>query len=272
MASPGLGGQLLGSSIEDVDWVKTEGNSMLGLYLQFSFGLNGRKTVLLASSGNTLLTMNQFSSQFSDVIMPHRVMNQEKAPGWVIQESSIAMNGYVLTEIHAVCYKAKPGVTELRLESDSVGENNTTARGPSEYYAVLGSLTVKTSSPNSDFPPSSLWLVEGQDIEWTSGSQGSKILSVKVVWKLKHGNASLFPNYNIYVEKLANQSVANLGGVVDGVQEYIGVALVQAFYVSDLVVPSGTSSLKFIIQVCASDGTCQKLDDSPFLQLHVEGS
>lgn len=250
--------------------VKSDGSSLIGLSLELST-TNGKTLILLASTGSTLLTMNQFSSKFSTVIMPRRVTKSETAPGWVIQESNIAMDGYTLTEIHVVCYKSKPGHNYFSLDSRSNSKDASLAHGPSDYYAVLGNIIVKTSEQNSVFPPSASWLVEGQYIKWTSGSQGSKTLSVKIIWKLKDGDDSLFPKYNIYVEKLTKQGGGNPVGVLEGVQGYLGVAQVEAFYVSDLAVPSGTSSLKFIIQVCSVDGVGQKLEDSPSFQLGVEG-
>ncbi|KAA8539540.1 hypothetical protein F0562_026232 [Nyssa sinensis] len=252
--------------------VKSDGSSLVGLSLEFSSTMKERKSVLLASWGRTLLAMNPFLIKFSKVIMPCQVTRSETASGWVIQESIIAMNGYTLTEIHAVCYRSRPELNGLRLESGSNGKDNSLGRSPSEYFAMLGHITVKTSQQNSDFPPSTSWLVEGQYIKWTSGSLGSKTLSVKVIWKLKDGYASLFPEYHIYVEKLAKQADGEPGRMLEGVLEYLGMAQVDAFYVSDLAVPSGTSSLRFIIQVCNIDGTHQKLDASPSFQLPVEGS
>ncbi|XP_007008872.2 PREDICTED: cytosolic endo-beta-N-acetylglucosaminidase 1 [Theobroma cacao] len=235
--------------------VKSEGNSQLGLCLEFSSEMKGKKKLLLASGGT-----NQFSSKFSEVIVPHQLRKPDMASGWVIQESSIAMNGYTLTEIHAVCYRKQPERSESR--------SNT--QDPAEYFAVLGHIRISTSNQNTEFPPSTSWIVEGQDVEW-GGSQGSKTLSLRISWKLKDGKNSPFPRYNIYVEKLTKQSVRTLGGKLGGVQEYVGVAQVEAFYVSDLVIPSGTSGLKFIIQVCSADGASQKLDEAPFFQLNVEG-
>ncbi|KAJ9160381.1 hypothetical protein P3X46_025788 [Hevea brasiliensis] len=247
--------------------VQSDGGSLLGLSLQFSSTLNERISVLIAP-----WETNQLSNKFSQVIVPNRVNKQELAPGWVIQESSIEMNGYTLTEIHAVCYRPKPEIGKLSLEHKSDGHNDKLAQGPSEYFAVLGHITIKTSKDNPVFPPSSSWLVEGQYIKWSSGSQGSKSLSVKIAWKLKDGSNFQSSKYNIYVEKLAKTTVGNSGGRVEGIQEYIGVAYVEAFYVYDLSIPSTTTTLKFIIQVCGVDGASQKLDDSPYYQLDVEAS
>ncbi|KAE9465143.1 hypothetical protein C3L33_02929, partial [Rhododendron williamsianum] len=239
---------------------KLDGNSLIGLSLEFSSAVKGKISVLLASRGNTLLTMTQFSSKFNKVIMPCQVTKSKTDPGWITLESSISMNGFTLTEIHALCY------------SESSPSPN-----PTQYFAILGHVSVKTSGQNVVFPPSTSWLVEGQDIEWTSGSQKSKTLSVKISWRLKDGNASLFPKYNIFVEKLSNQDVGNifvekLSNQDVGKQEYLGVAQVEAFYVFNLVVPCGTSNLKFSIQVCGVDGTSQPVNDSPSFHLPVERS
>lgn len=251
--------------------VKSDDSSLVGLSVEFSSSLNKRTSILLAAQGSTLLTMNQFSSKFSKVIMPHRVVEKEEAPGWVIQESSIAMNGYILKEIRAVCYKLKPDRIGLTLDSRSDHVDNVLVHSPSNYYAVLGHLTVKTSDQNSDFLPSSSWLVEGQNIKWGTDSEGAKTLSAQIIWKLKDGNYSISQNYNIYVEKLGNKVAASPCKMLERELEFLGVAQVEAFYVSDLVVPSGTSSLKFIIQECHTDGASQKLDDSPYFQLDIEG-
>ncbi|KAL2558258.1 Cytosolic endo-beta-N-acetylglucosaminidase 1 [Forsythia ovata] len=259
---------LLGNSpIHFTYSVKLSGNSLLGLALEFLSADKEKKTVLLASSGNTLLTMNRFSKYFTYVIMPRRVTKLEKEPGWVIQKSSIEMDGHILREIRAVCYKSRPEKSEV------VVKDKTASPDPSEYYAVLGHMRVNTSAENSDFPPSSSWIVDSQYVEFTSGSQGSKNLSVKIIWQLKDGNADLFPNYNMYVKKLKSTSSRNPNEMLEGAeQEYLGVAEVESFYIFDLVIPSDTSSLKFIIQVRSVDGASQNLEDSPFLVLKVEAS
>lgn len=252
--------------------VKSDGSSMVGLSLEFSSATNVQTSVLLSSWGNTLLTMNKFSNKFTNVIMPRRVTRLGTAPDWVVQESSIEMNGHILTGIHVVCYRSISEINKLKLESGSIGRDITSPRALSEYYAVLGHMTIRSSSQDLNFPPSIAWLVEGHDIKWNTNLQGSKTLSVKIIWTCKDGNAFVFTNYNIYVKKQAKKTVEKPGRTFEGTTEFLGVAQVEAFYVSDLLVPSGTSSLRFVIQVCGLDGVCQRLDDSPFFQLTVEGS
>ncbi|PON51404.1 Glycoside hydrolase [Parasponia andersonii] len=220
--------------------VKTEANSLLGLYLDFSSREGERKFVLLAPGG-----VDHLSSKFSEVVTTRQVENLDTSSGWVIQESSISMSGHTLTEISALCYRPDPRF----LKSDDHGA---LVHSSAEYYAVLGHLTVNTSKQKPNFPPSSSWVVEGQHIKWSPGSDSSKTVSVKIIWNLKDGNDSAFPKFNIYAEN-----------------EFLGVARVQAFYVADFAVPSGSSGVKFYIQVCGVDGSSQKLDASPFLQLEA---
>uniref|UniRef100_A0A2P2PM11 mannosyl-glycoprotein endo-beta-N-acetylglucosaminidase n=1 Tax=Rhizophora mucronata TaxID=61149 RepID=A0A2P2PM11_RHIMU len=244
--------------------VKSEGDSELGISLQFSSATNQKSSVLLAPKATS-----QFSDKFCKTIAPRQVKHPELAPGWSIKDTSIDMNGYTLTEIHALCYRSTPQRNDNAV---SDGQDDKFSSTPTEYYAVLGHITIKTNKENSDFPPSSSWVVEGQYIKWSSGPQDSKNLSIKIIWKLRDGSKPRFSTYNIYVEKTAKQVAGgNPVGSVEGNQEYLGVANVQAFYVSNLPIPSGTSSLKFTIQVCDTDGACQELDDSPSFQLDAGG-
>lgn len=252
--------------------VQSDGTSLIGLSLEFSSSLSGKTSLLLASGRTPLLLVNQFSSKFSKIIMPHQITKPEKDSEWVLQESSIAMKGYTLTEIHAVCYHSTLETNEIGLGSHSNDQDSILSLSSKEYLAILGDITIKTSAQILVFPPSTSWIVEGQNTKWTSPSEGSKSLSIKVIWKLQNGDASLFPKYNIYVKKLDKQVVGKPRGTLPGGHEYLGVAFVEAYQVSDLEVPSETSAIKFFIQVCGADGTCQKIDDSPSFTLSVERS
>ncbi|GFP86568.1 cytosolic endo-beta-n-acetylglucosaminidase [Phtheirospermum japonicum] len=221
--------------------VKSSGSSLLGLALKSSNATNEKRSIFLAAHGNTSLPTNHFSSQFTEIIMPHRVTTLEADPGWIMQECSINMKGQILREIRAVCYTSKH------------------RKADDQYYAILGDIKFTKSGEITTFPPSASWLVDGQFISWASGPNGSKLLSVKITWKLKDGSADAFTKYNVYVSKLTRA------------RDYVGVALVKTFYVSNLEVASSVSSLKFVIQVCGLDGSCQKLEDSPFFLLPVQG-
>ncbi|KAL9351893.1 hypothetical protein Peur_054573 [Populus x canadensis] len=244
--------------------VKSKGDSLLGLSLQFSSVLSEKIMVLVAPS-----EMNGLSHKFSKMIMPSQV--SKMASKWIINEGTVAMDGFMLTEIHAVCYRTKSTPGELRSEFRADNQDSAPAPSLAEYFAVLGHITIKNFSENLFFPPSTAWLTESQYIKYSSISQGFKTVSLKIIWKLKDGNDFLFPKYNIYVEKLTKQVDGNATGTLVDTRVYLGAAHVQAFYMSDLSIPSHIGSLRFIIQACAADGTCQELDESPYMLLDVEG-
>ncbi|XP_076954676.1 cytosolic endo-beta-N-acetylglucosaminidase 1-like [Bidens hawaiensis] len=229
--------------------VKAEGSSVIGLKLEFTNtndDAENTTSILLASWGDALLTMERFSSKFNTVIMPHHVKKIETVPEWIIQETNVTMQDSTLTGIHALCYKSDP------------------KSASSEYHAVLGHISIKGSTDNTIFPPASNWHVESQNINWKSDHQGNKTLSVNIIWKLNSNVASVFSKYNIYVENETN------GTNEESVQasKYVGVALVEAYYVSALSVPAGVTGVKFIIQACGINGEFQELADSPFVRLH----
>ncbi|XP_047175325.1 cytosolic endo-beta-N-acetylglucosaminidase 1-like [Vigna umbellata] len=244
--------------------VKSDSNSSLGIVLKFTSTVNKSMSVLLTSHG-----MDHVSSAFSTVIRTSE--HKGSAPGWVINEGSIEMKGYVLTEIHALCYRSNAPPKEMGLKSRPLGPDHAAVASSTDYFAVLGHVTVKTSNYKPDFPLSSSWLVDGEFINWTSDPQDSRILSVKISWKLKEGKEFVCQHYNVYVEKLPKLANGNQSTALEHVQEYLGVAHVNCFYVSGLKVPPSISSLKFIIQVCGFDGTIQNLAESPFYQLEIKG-
>ncbi|KAI9102114.1 hypothetical protein K1719_023624 [Acacia pycnantha] len=238
--------------------VKSDNNSSLGLVLEFASIANERTSVLVTSR-----EMNQLSNKFNKVLMTRELKGL--SPEWVVHEGTITMNGYKLTEILAVCYRSEPPFNVPRLKSRSYGPDSAVGSS-TDYFAVLGHITIKSSAHNSDFPVSTSWLVNGEYIKWTSDSEGSMTLSLKLLWNLKDGHNYVFLNYKVYVEILSGQTERVR------VPEYLGIAQVNCYYVSDLKIPSVISRVKFIIQACSDDGTNQKLDDSPYYELHVENS
>ncbi|KAI7744356.1 hypothetical protein M8C21_013809 [Ambrosia artemisiifolia] len=236
-----------GNSLRFTFSVKAEGSSMIGLSLEFTNtndDMEKKTSILLASWGDTLLTMERFSSKYSSVIMPHHVNKLETAPGWIIQESNVTMQESTLTGIHALCYKSDP-------KSSS-----------SDYHAVLGHISIQTSAKNAVFPPASEWHVESENLNWKSDPHGNKTVSLKILWKLISDATYAFSKYNIYVENEVNDTAQ--------ASKYVGLALVEAYYVTELLIPAGVTSLKFIIQACGINGDLQDVVESPFLRLPVE--
>lgn len=166
------------------------------------------------------------------------------------------MDRSTLTEIHALCYQEKP--------EDELPQS------PSVFYAVIGDILIKTPQQHPSFPPASSWVVEGRYIKWGAGSQGaSKSVSIEIVWKLKGGSDGPPPysKYNIYVEKLAKSEQPDNSTK----RQFLGTAHVAAYYVSELAVPGGVSTIRFVIQACSDYGVWQKLDKSPSFLLNVQG-
>ncbi|WCJ19946.1 Cytosolic endo-beta-N-acetylglucosaminidase 1 [Euphorbia peplus] len=244
--------------------VNSDPGSLIGLSFHFSSVLNERKSILI-----TPHNLNKSSNNFDKVIVPRSLDTPETAvPGWTIQESSIQMNGYTLTEIHVVCYRPNPETRNLTFGySSDEHDHHPSAPNPSGYYASIGDIRIKNTKQTPNFPSPSSWLVEGQNVKWSPGPQDSKLLSAKMVWKLKDGSKFEFSKYNIFIENVPKNAAQNSGERV-----YIGAAYVEAFYVFNISVPSSTSSVKLIVQACSIDGVFSKLEDSPFLQLNVEAS
>jgi len=80
-----------------------------------------------------------------------------------------------------------------------------------------------------------------------------------------------FLRYDLYVEKIQQLQAHNLRGMdpVTNTVEHLGVAVVQAFYVSQLLVPPECRTLRFFLQVCSPSGDFQPLKDSPSLSIDV---
>ncbi|XP_051143386.1 cytosolic endo-beta-N-acetylglucosaminidase 1 [Andrographis paniculata] len=224
--------------------VKSSNNSLLGLALISTSAVEEEKRILLAAPGNALLTTTRFAKHFETVIMPREVTSLGDESGWFMQKSTVDMPGHTLKEIRAICYRSVPSSLE--------------------YNATLGDIKITSDGDDSKFPPANSWLIESRFIVWTSaGPDGSKRLSVKLVWKTVDDD-DVFDKCNVYVDKMTN---AASGGSI----EYVGTAAGNAFYVSEMEVVSGVSGVKFTVQPCGGDGGRQKLEDCPFLVLPVEG-
>lgn len=254
--------------------VKSDGNSLLGLNLGFS-NINGRTSILLAP-GHAFPHLHQLKNTFDRVVTPMQNKNsagmESQATGWIIHETSIDMNDQTLTDIHVVCYKEKNlDLHDLMLEPDKLNKHSTSiTAGLTDFNASLGHISIKTSVENMKYPPATSWVVEGQYISWASGPNDTKIVSLKILWSLNGAGDAMFLKYNVYADKSAKSEADDTDGIIRGNLEYLGVAQVQAFYVSNMSVPTGISALKFIIQVCGVDGSSQELVDSPAFLLHVE--
>lgn len=246
---------------------------MLGISIGFTKTME-KVSILLLLKDRVFPPPRQLTSTFDKVITAYEISKLSPGEGdergWTLQQASIKMKDYTLTDVNVVCYKAGKFPTGENFESY---KNNTLHNATTGYHASLGHISIRHSDMYVAFPPASSWLVTGEDIQWGNGSQGRKTVSLKISWKLKvgSGDSSMFSKYNVYFSATSKQFAStdedNSVGI-DGT--YLGVAKVESFYVYDLIIPRDVSKLLFAIQVCSIDGACQKLDESPTFQLQVK--
>lgn len=240
--------------------VNAEANSDLGLSLDFSSRNKGNTSILIAEDIATFSRKKQhhlYSSYVqSDKVEPHAPDNQN----WVIYRATIQSSAsYTLTGINIVCTLKTTGKINSEAEEDGSPEEDADRSSP--YHASLGHISIRNMDENTQFPAAESWVTEGKYISWSNNSNTSKLLSLKISWKLNTSHQASFMKYNLYVEKLTADSNA------DASRSLLGVASVEAFYVSDLQVPDEVTSMKFIIQACGRDGTRQELEECPKLFL-----
>ena len=193
----------------------------------------------------------------ADKVEPHAPNNQD----WFLYKATVHSSaGYKLTGINIVCTLKIAGKMSAETEDRISGVN---ADGSSPYHASLGHISIQKIDANTEFGPAGSWVTEGEYISWSNSSNTTKHVSLKLSWKLKTPDQPSFRKYNIYVE----ESMADPNAKAS--RNYLGVASVDAFYISGLEVTSGVSGLNFIIQACAHDGSWQKLEECPefFLDL-----
>ncbi|WOL14807.1 cytosolic endo-beta-N-acetylglucosaminidase 1-like [Canna indica] len=239
-------------------YVKLDENSLLGLYLELLSETNGRTFVLVANDAEAFTNAGL---EYNNIIEPQiidKVEDMLSNSSWLVYRAVLTMSSYMLAGIHVACTLKNPGKIETQKDRIPNQESSSSESNQSNYYASLGHISIRNMEQGIEFPPADLWVTEGHNIVWSYDSFRNRIVNLKVTWKLKEGYPTSFTRYNVYV-----QSGSSL--------RFIGIARVEAFYVSDLRIPVGVTALRFIIQVCGPDGTCQKLDESPKLDLPVEG-
>lgn len=119
---------------------------------------------------------------------------------------TVAMDGHVLTEIHASCYRTRSTHTESQSEFGVDNQETALDPSPAEYFAVLGHFTFKKLSENLFFPPSTARLTESQYVKYNSISQGFKAVSLKITWKLKDGNDFSVPKVQYLCRETSKKS------------------------------------------------------------------
>jgi len=239
--------------------VNADANCVIGLSLDLSSRNKGNTFILIADDIATFHGKKHncmYSSYVqSDKVAPQSPDNQN----WVLYQATVQSSAsYTLTGINIVCTLKTAGKINVEIE-DGSSEANGNRSLP--YHASLGHVSIRNSNDDTMFPPAKSWTTEGGYISWSNKSNTSKLLSLKISWKLNTSRQAPFTKYNVYVEKLTADSNAKAS------RSFLGVASVEAFYVSELQVPDEVTSLKFIIQACGRDGSRQELEKCPELFL-----
>lgn len=229
--------------------VKLEGRSELGILLRFSSPSQETKSFLMAPNGSI--------HRFGDMFLPCLLTSTRTTYDWTVHETSLVLDGHTLTEISALCYKPK----DLTEETNAL-----------EYFALLGHISIKSQQKTKLFPPASSWIIEAHNIEFVPGDSGSRTLSCKLEWRLKHPEDSVFTMYNVYAENLNSSDYRPRKVMQEPRSEkvFLGTANVDAYYVTDLVVGSDVKEVRFVVQTFGEDGSWQELDASPNLLVDVE--
>lgn len=220
---------------------------------------------------------------------------------WHLQEYTLKVDSYELTTIYAVSYKGELDggkVLKILNESKFVPSSPTEANEHQEkqnavsagfessspiestklsYHASLGHISLISLDHEQNVPQPDSWEFSGNNICWDITSTGQVMLSTKLVWRPKMGTSSdivvgpAVLRYDLYVEKVEQLQAHNLRGKgpVTNTVEHLGVALIESFYVSQLLVPPGCRTLTFFLQVCSPCGDFQPLKDSPSLSINV---
>ncbi|KAL6630980.1 hypothetical protein ACP70R_028320 [Stipagrostis hirtigluma subsp. patula] len=243
--------------------VRGDTNSAVGLSLDFS-SKNKAGTSILVTEDIETFTSKKQNHKYDSYVKANKV--QSHAPDnqdWVLYKAIFQSSAsYTLTGINIVCTLKIAGGIGPEPEN-RISEAN--ADGSSLYHVSLGHISIRKIDENTKFPPAESWVTEGEYISWSNSSNATRLVSLKISWKLKTPGQTSFRKYNIYVEKLTADSNT------ESSKNFLGVASVDNFYVLDLEVPNKFTGLKFIIQACGHDGSCQELEECPkFLLIPVD--
>ncbi|OAY73406.1 Cytosolic endo-beta-N-acetylglucosaminidase 2 [Ananas comosus] len=238
--------------------VKSDRDSILALCLELSSETDGVMYALITNDVDSFPSLDPSKSQYYKIIQAEK-MESPGITSWILYKATLRLGGYTLTGINATCILRRLNPTKpASRKSLGFGYPEGISDESFPYCASIGHISIRNSEQSMQFPQANAWVTEGQCISWAPDSNGTRNVSLKIVWKLADAYTDSFMKYNIYVEK----QMANSGG--NSVERtYLGVARVEAFYVSDLDVPSEVTCLRFIIQICAYDGSCQEIEKSP---------
>eukprot|EP00252_Welwitschia_mirabilis_P000874 TRINITY_DN10854_c0_g2_i1.p1 TRINITY_DN10854_c0_g2~~TRINITY_DN10854_c0_g2_i1.p1 ORF type:complete len:595 (-),score=120.79 TRINITY_DN10854_c0_g2_i1:188-1861(-) len=209
---------------------------------------------------------------------------------------NIGLDGFHLSAIYAICYEENLDVLKaleilranvLQASDSTLKENDEQPKNDdlflnfefpiqvkkTSYTAYLGHISLSVLENEPDFPSPGSWVICQSNVTWDTAISGHKKISLKLSWGLQlegtSSNAQKFQSflrYDVYVAMLLHGEEANS---ISENLKHLGVAIVPAFYVYHLPVPSNCKSIKFIVQPCSIHGSFQPLDKCPYFSIHV---
>ncbi|KAL2623550.1 hypothetical protein R1flu_003755 [Riccia fluitans] len=188
---------------------------------------------------------------------------------WSRRRFTLTQDKYIITGVFGVCSTAEdlrpllikllqengsafdPGNflsrdAEDKSEADEVGAESNDA-----YHAVLGHISLAGTFHDCHFAYPDQRFV-GKNIAWIEGAGGEKSLSVNLVWR-GHPDKTNWERFHLYA-KTSNSDDADLSSL-----EYLGLAVVEAFYVFERQVPKQSNAVKFYLQPQCGCGKLQNL-------------
>lgn len=178
---------------------------------------------------------------------------------WIVRKHVLELGICALSQIYAVTYSHELDVKKLislvedntlttrTLITDSVAGS----KDPEILHGMLGHLRISTEREHDRELPNIVF--EGCEPQWTQKSEAWKSVSLTLRWGLVQMHSSpgncQWVQYHVYISKDGESRGCS---VSRGDPEFLGVSVVKAFSVQDLLISSSCTMLNFHVQAhCA---------------------
>lgn len=184
---------------------------------------------------------------------PSRTYQVQDSQEWTFREYQMEVTGK-LEGIFGVSYLYKI-IPEKIVDlckgipfASSGSVTSDTSKTILSYKAFLGHIAVSNSHNHGIISRASF---EHPNVT-TDELSGQKVISLMLTWIIEGVTDAQIAQYNIYVSKVD----------VEEELEHVGVAVVRAFYVSELPVPENCTKLTFYLQMCCMCGISNSLENA----------
>uniref|UniRef100_A0A7I4FNY7 mannosyl-glycoprotein endo-beta-N-acetylglucosaminidase n=1 Tax=Physcomitrium patens TaxID=3218 RepID=A0A7I4FNY7_PHYPA len=180
---------------------------------------------------------------------------------WIVRKHVLELGICALSQIYAVTYSHELDVKKLislvedntlttrTLITDSVAGS----KDPEILHGMLGHLRISTEREHDRELPNIVF--EGCEPQWTQKSEAWKSVSLTLRWGLVQMHSSpgncQWVQYHVYISKDGESRGCS---VSRGDPEFLGVSVVKAFSVQDLLISSSCTMLNFHVQAHCTCG------------------